>query len=326
MQTRMKRRDFLGFGAGAFLASLLPAGALAAEKQRVTFRPRKVEVKCGLERPFTLLHISDTHLVLMSEMEKRNAPRAELYANRIRTWQSKFAVEGLAAALAYAKARELPIVHTGDLIDFIGEENIAAAAKFAADSGAYCVAGNHEWAYYMFTKHDNLELMQETHIARLSNAYRNDLEASARTIGGVNFVSFDNWDYQVNERQDTLMRAEFEKGMPTVLLCHCPFYAPRLHESEVKRRTDKGRPPSTGLIATPKDVFAEMVKANPREKWRTPSARTVAFTEWVLSRPNLKAILCGHLHRYHEEEVAPGVMQYVTDTTSSGGGYEVTFT
>ena len=321
------RREFLGFGAGAFLASLLPAEAFAADaKRHISFRPRQVTVNCGLGKPFSILHISDTHLVLMNEIEKRNACRAELYDKRFNTWQSRYATEGLAAAVEYAKERNLPIIHTGDLIDFIGEENIAAAAKFAADSGAYCVAGNHEWAYYMFTKHDNLELMQETHIARLSAAYRNDLDASARVIGGVNFVSFDNWDFQVNERQDALVRAEFEKGMPTVLLCHCPFYAPKLHESETKRRTDKGKPPSTGLMGTPPDVFADLLKANPREKWRTPSERTAAFVEWLRGRKNLKAILCGHLHRYHEEEFMPGVMQYVSDTTSSGHGYEVTFT
>ena len=321
------RRDFIGVGAWALLSSLLPEGAMAADaKRRVTFRPRKVEVKCGLAKPFTILHISDTHLVLMSEMEKRNVCRAELYDKRIRTYQSRLSGEGLAAALAYAKERSLPIVHTGDLIDFIGEDNIAAAGRFAAESGAYCVAGNHEWTYYMFTKRDNFGLLRETHIARLSAAYRNDLDASARVIGGVNFVAFDNWDFQVNERQDALMRAEFEKGLPTVLLCHCPFYAPGLHDSEVKRRTDKGKPPATGLMGTPADVFAGMVKANPREKWRTPTERTAVFTQWVLGRKNLKAILCGHLHRYHEEEVAPGIMQYVADTTSSGGGYEVSFT
>ena len=296
------------------------------KKGDIKCNPRKVTVDCGLGKPFTVLHVSDSHLVLLNDLERRNPFRAELYEKRFNTWQSRYAVEGLAATVAYAKERKLPIIHTGDLIDFLGEANIEAAAKFAADSGAYCVAGNHEWAYYMFTKHDNLELMQETHIARLSAAYRNDLDASARVMGGVNFVSFNNWEYQVNERQDKLIRAEFEKGLPTVLLCHCPMYAPKLHESEVKRRTDKGNPPSTGLMGTPPDVFAEMLKANPREKWRTPTERTAAFMDWLRGRKNLKAVLCGHLHRYHEEEFVPGVMQYVVNTTSSGSGYEVTFT
>ena len=322
------RRDFIGLGAGALLASLLPEDAFSAEaaaRRRVAFRPRKATVTCGLARPFTLLHVSDTHLALMDEMELRNPKRAELHSKRAPTWQSKYAEEGLAAVLEYAKAKSLPIVHTGDLVDFIGEANLAAAGRFASDSGAYCVAGNHEWAFYMFTGKDDFTLLKDSNITRMSRLYRNDLEASARVIGGVNFVSFDNWDFQVGERQDRLLRAEFEKGLPTVILCHCPFYAPKLHESEVKRRTDRGAKPATGLMGTPPDVFAELLKANPREKWRAMSPRTAAFVEWALSRRNLKAVLCGHLHRYHEEEVAPGVMQYVADTTSSGGGYEVTF-
>lgn len=320
------RRDFLVFGAGAFLASLLPGRTLASAGHIVRFSPRRITVKCGLGKPVSFLHLSDSHLALMTKTELRNPRRAKLYANRIATWQSKYAEEGLAAALAYAKERRLPIVHTGDLIDYISEANVKAVRRFASESKGYLIAGNHEWAYYMFTGNDNLPLMKETHIARLSEAYGCDLEADARIIGGVNFVSFDDWNYQVSEYQDNFMRKEFEKGLPTVLLCHCPFYSPKLHASEIKRRTDRGVAPATGLIGTPPDVFADLVKSNPQEKWRAPTKRTAEFIEWVLSRRNLKAVFAGHLHRYHQEEIAPGVMQYVVDTTSSGRGYDVTLT
>ena len=320
------RRDFIGLGAGAFLASLLPKAAFSAEaaaKRRIVFKPRKVEVSCGLARPFTLLHVSDTHLALMDKMELRNPKRAELHSKRASTWQSKYAEEGLAAVLEYAKAKNMPIVHTGDLIDFIGEANFAAAGKFAADSGAYCIAGNHEWAYFMYTRTEDVRRNRALFVARLCDVYHNDLDASARVIGGVNFVAFDDWDSNVTDRQAAFIDAELAKGLPTVLLCHCPFYVPRLHAESLERCEAR---PHSDLVGLPLAEHERIRALTPSEAWHRPTKTTLAFTERLKAAGNLKAILCGHLHRFHEERFSPTAIQYVVGANSNGAAYEVSFT
>ena len=317
----MNRREFLGLGAGSALAALLPPEVFAAAAANGTslFRPKKIAIDCGLGKPFRLLHLSDTHLPLMTDFERARSPRDRIFRERSKCWKNSARV--LADTVAYAKAEGLPIVHTGDLIDFIGEANFAAAGRFCAEADVYAVAGNHEWAYFMYAGRDDYGANHEMFLDRMNGLYRNNLEYSSRTIGGVNFVSFDNWDYQVDERQDAFIRAELAKGLPTIIACHCPFYTPKLHEDELKRW--KGR--SSGLIGIPPDAFETMLAANPKGlRWRKPTERTNEFFRWLREQKNLKAVLSGHLHRYFEERFSESAMQYVVTAHASGGGYEVT--
>ena len=318
----MNRREFL-MGAGASLAALLSPGILeaaAAADGFKVFNPKRIRIEIGLGKPLRVLHLSDTHLPLMTEGERARPLRDRLFRERSRCWAK--AERSLAEAVVYAKRENLPILHTGDLIDFLGEANVARAAEFAADPSVYAVAGNHEWCYFMYTRREEQGTIQEMFRERLDRAYRNDLEVSSRIIGGINFVGFDDWTYQVNERQDAFIRAEFAKGLPTVILCHCPFYTPKLHENELVRH--KGR--LSGLIGIPPELHAKIVAANPSgEKWRVPTERTNAFFRWIAEQPNFKAVLSGHVHHYHAEPFAERVPQYVTSAHANGFAQEVLF-
>ena len=117
--------------------------------------------------------------------------------------------------------------------------------------------------------------------------------------------------------------AELAKGLPTVLLCHCPFYVPRLHAESLERC--KARPHSD-LVGLPLAEHERIRALTPSEAWHRPTKTTLAFTERLKAAGNLKAILCGHLHRFHEERFSPTAIQYVVGANSDGAAYEVSFT
>ena len=314
------RREFLGMGVGSAFAVAFRAWAEIGDVT-ACLKPRRISVACGLARPFSVLHISDTHLSLMSAKELENVDRARLHRDRNGSmFPHGRGAKGLAAAVAYAASRRMPIVHTGDLIDFYGEANAAVVRKFTEEESVYAAAGNHEWAYFMYTRKEDVRRNRDLFIARLCDVYRNDLDASARVIGGVNFVAFDDWDSNVTERQAAFIDAELAKGLPTILLCHCPFYVPRLHAEGMERCRDK---PHSDLVGLPLAEHERIRALTPSEAWHRPTKTTLEFVERLKAAGNLKAILCGHLHRFHEERFSPTAIQYVVGANSAGAAYEV---
>ena len=138
----MTRRDFAKglFAAGAVVPPSLFAAE--AESPSAALKVTRYSVAAGASRPFRVLHVSDTHLSLVDRIDGQPSPRnAE---ERAKCFPR--AEEGLNAALAYARERGETIVHTGDLIDYVNDGNLAVAGKMAdlAPGGVFA-AGNHEY-------------------------------------------------------------------------------------------------------------------------------------------------------------------------------------
>ena len=101
------------------------------------------EIKAGASKPFSVLHISDTHLTAAypdeGEWERKIAER------RIRTFGGR-QEEALRDSIAWAKIHTDYIVHTGDLIDFQSRANFDLVKKYYGEGGAAMLGclGNHE--------------------------------------------------------------------------------------------------------------------------------------------------------------------------------------
>lgn len=52
---------------------------------------------------------------------------------------------------------------------------------------------------------------------------------------------------------------------------------------------------------------------------------TLDFLAWLKEQPLLKAILCGHCHRYYEERFSGTAVLYAVDATYHGGVQAVYF-
>lgn len=309
------RRDFLKAGAafgGLVAASRLPAladdpslfpGRGKFERLSIVSR----HINAGATKPFSLLHISDTHLTAAypheSEWTRNKAQQ------RARTFGGR-QEEALRDSLAWAKGHVDFVVHTGDLIDFQSDANLDLVKKYYG-SAAGTIAGslgNHEF-YHGQPRTEETEEHKETSRAKLSAAYPFDISLASTVVNSVNFVTIDDVYGTVTEEQVERFKAEVAKGLPVILCMHCPF--------------------STALIwkASAKYWNARNFKGVPDlAKWRESSKDAVTrdFKEYLKREKALKAILAGHLHMSVEDRFSPTAMEYLVGGNYLFHGAEIT--
>lgn len=104
-----------------------------------------VTIEAGATKPFSVLHISDTHLTAVYDHEPE--PRKAIAAQRTQTFGGLQEV-ALRDSLAWARENCDYVLHTGDLIDWQGEANyscdacsVCDAATLAGDNAFLAFAG-----------------------------------------------------------------------------------------------------------------------------------------------------------------------------------------
>ena len=137
----LSRREFLRGGSLA-LGGLVAACALpsVAEDNPALFPKRgrfeRLSITChhikaGAEKPFSLLHISDTHLT--AAYPREGEAQLKLSAERSLTFGGR-QEEALRDSLAWAKQHVDYVLHTGDLIDWQSEANFDLVRKYYGDA------------------------------------------------------------------------------------------------------------------------------------------------------------------------------------------------
>ena len=307
----MTRRDFAKglFAAGAVVPPSLFAAE--AESPSAALKVKRYSVAAGASRPFRVLHVSDTHLSLVDRIDGQPSPRNS--EERAKCFPR--AEEGLNAALAYARERGETIVHTGDLIDYVNDGNLAVASP-----GGVFAAGNHEYCKMVGDGKVEDEAYKAESRARVQSAYPGNLLFASRVVNGVNFVSFDNIYYYVPAGVPEMFEAEAARGLPVVLCCHVPFYTPEIYEAVT--RGDVTRAPY--LCGTP-DEIVDQVKDQYRRRQQRADARTHEFVARLRGEKLVKAVLCGHLHWSHVSDFAPGVPQYCVGANFKMQAFEIEF-
>ena len=321
----ISRRGFLALGAAvaampdvasgqAGRAEGPLSGASSPILDAVKFR--KIEIAVGAARPFTVIHASDSHLNFMTVEDLIGAKYGsdlELYKSRRKTFD---ALPGLAAVLLAARLRKLPILYTGDLIDYESEANLEFARKAFTGADVLFTPGNHECVGHWGQKSPDWNECKAMR-RRMGRFFPNETVVASRIVNGVNFVAFDNAGMSRDVAATTQfnrIRAEFEKGLPTVLMYHVPFYCRELRDALVDGKDHK---------PVKEEHLAWGYLAN------VPNGGTAAekkIFEYAASRKNLKAALCGHLHAEFVCPFSDSVKQYVAGATYKGQAYEITFT
>ena len=319
----MKRREFLTLGAGAVLAAELPV--LAAKRAPLPpLRLETIEIPAGASKPFGAIQVSDTHIVRVDNRDDERKMKLAA-GRRFAPWGEHYLDEAIHAA----KDRGDLLLHTGDMIDFVSAANLDCAAVHFAAGDWFVSSGNHEFSRYVGEAKEDDAYKRESY-ARVQDAYPNDLTFSSRVVNGVNFVAIDDVYYNVTEAQHALFAKEIEKGLPIVLLCHVPFYGPKLYEY-VMRETNNKCAYVTGAPLSCTSTY-EAGKTYPAgQEWRHRSVQqktdkpTADFIAWLKEQKLLKAILCGHLHRFFKERFSPTAMQYVCSATFKGEATAIRF-
>ena len=153
--TDLNRRGFLALGAMGMFAPAMAAISDATQplerQKRLDLKaplednlinqylqPKQIKLSVGAKKPFAALHFSDTHVSMAdaADILSYGAKDLRLYEARNNGIFGRggfpFAVQSLAATLAYAKRKGIPMLNTGDLFDFRSEANIAAIAAASA--------------------------------------------------------------------------------------------------------------------------------------------------------------------------------------------------
>ena len=322
----MNRRDFIksAFAGGALIATAdLPS--LAKDDPSLFPERGKYErlslsyatVRVGAERPFAVLHISDTHLC--EAYDDEGEVTVKLRDMRRRTFGGR-QEEALADSIAWAKRNVDYVLHTGDLIDFQSRANFDLVKKHFGGA-MFGALGNHEFASQMWLaktakeKESPTEEGKDRTRAKLAEVYPFDVVLHSQIVNGVNFVTLDDVFGTVTERQVERFRAEVAKGLPIVLCMHVPFYTDDIWRAtsqywwRVNRRfADAKIPVRDGECRRQHD-----------------DSVTRKFIAYLKNEPLLKAILSGHLHLTIEDRFSETANEYIVGGNFLWSAREVLF-
>lgn len=260
----------------------------------------ETKITVGATSPFKIIHLADTH---MTYADMRDGERKVELANK-RSQYYRGAEEVLALASSTSKELCCPIFHTGDLSDFVSLANLERAKAFVNDNDVVLSAGNHEFSQYVGEAIEDAAYREQS-LAKVQAVYKNDIRASAREINGVNFIFLDDGYYKIDEGQLAFLRAELERGLPSVIVMHTPMYEPELYAIE-RRKHDCGY-----LLGVPDELVDGY--GSERAKLQRADATTWEAIDLIKSTPSVKAIIAGHLHRDYENMLTDSILQLTTD-------------
>jgi len=307
------RRDFLKalVGGSAVLATAqMPSLAkddpsvfpLRGTWERMSVSYARIDA--GATKPFSLFHISDTHLTAAYPAEGLTKQR--LAQKRTQTFGGR-QEEALRDSLAWAKAHSDFLLHTGDLLDWQSVNNfdLAWPTLEAADLAAI---GNHEYSPDMWMDKPactNDEAFKALTRGKLQKFYdRHDVSFAAKTLDGVNFITLDDVYGTVTSEQVERFRAEVKKGLPIVLCMHVPFFTESLWMMTRAYWSDWKFDP-----AKAPDASGDYAR-------QLADRTTAGFIAYLKTEPLLKGILSGHLHFDASDRFSPTAVQHVV-----GGNY-----
>ncbi len=270
-------------------------------------------VNIGLEKPFSILHISDTHLTAVYPHEDEK--KQQLHKIRTTTFGGR-QEEALRDSLDWARQHVDYVVHTGDLIDWQSEANFDLVKKHFGEGVVGCL-GNHEFSQHMWLsepKETGTEQYKDLTRKKLQEVFPYDIELQSQVVGGVNFVTLDDVYGYVTERQVELFRKEVKKGLPIVLCMHVPFHTENIWRADIRFWHDE------------KSRFRNVAPDPSGEyKRQQDDPVTSAFIAYLKTEPLLKAILAGHLHITIQDQFSPTATEYVVGGNFLFHGEEILF-
>lgn len=267
----------------------------------------KNTISIGLPKPVKLLQITDSHITRDDPQMYREATFNTHYSGCCEDYFFK--------ALSYAKQNHLPVLHTGDLIDFFSPGNFAFLDEYMADVDYIYAAGNHDFCHLLGQAKEDYAYKWEK-INEIAPHIKNNLYFYSRLMGGLNLITLDNSYYTITQGQIELLKAEAAKGYPMVLAMHVPIYTENL------RATASASEPLY-VMAAPSDILA---RYTPDRIWQqTPDATTLEAVAYIKEEPLIKAVITGHKHVNYVENLREGLPQLVTAGSFDGYVREITF-
>lgn len=262
----------------------------------------KNTIRIGLSKPVTLLHMTDSHIT-------RDDPFGGKQTANFDVDYKGCAEDYFFQAIRYAKENEIPILHTGDMIDSFSEGNFKFLAEHFKDVDYIYAAGNHDFCHKLGEAKEDYDYKWEK-INDIAPYIKNNLYFYSRVIGGVNIVTLDNTYYTVTQGHIELLKAEVAKGYPILLAMHVPFCTPSLAQLAIESNEP------AYVIGAPNELLGRY--SEERRRQQTPDETTLRFMEYVKNQPAIKVLVTGHRHINDESMIGNRLPQFVTHGTYAG--------
>lgn len=258
-------------------------------------------IRVGAIAPFKVLHMSDTHLTLVDERDDER--KINLAQRRSKSFAD--AMEVIAAGEKFAREKKIPIIHTGDFIDFVSYANLDEAKRFTIENDCFMAAGNHEFSLYVGEAFEDAAYRNQS-LSLVQASFQNNIRFSSRIINGVNFVAIDNSYYLFESEQLEALKKEDALGFPIVLLMHTPLYTPQLFQYQT---VDRGASYAS-LMNAPRELISHYDAYRLRQQ--LADEVTIEAYNYILNSPHVKAVIAGHLHYDYMDWLTPDLPQYIT--------------
>lgn len=264
----------------------------------------KSELKIGAKLPFKLLHVTDSHIAL--DDPGQDFGRFKLFPKAQRFFEE---------TAEYAKENNIPILHTGDFIDFTSNANLKYIDEHLAPLDYMYAAGNHDFCHRVgFATEDDEYKRRQMKLT--APHIRSNLHFDSRVISEVNIVTLDNSYYLMTDGQIDLLRAEAAKGLPMILAMHNPIFTKEYADMILGEGNE-----CAYLMGAPDEYTSKYPEH--RRLQQTPDAATLRAIDYILGEPLIKAVVVGHLHRNYEGTLPNGVPQITTAGGYSGCAREI---
>lgn len=243
----------------------------------------------GLKRDFSFLHVTDVHLCLIGggDTEARvayNAPRINLFSR-----DGVRSDEYFPRFFEYAEQKGCDaVIMTGDITDTPSEPNIRRLYETVSGSKVpvIYVTGNHDWSFFDDYRTENAE---KTYLHKFAAISGGRTDIGVYRLDGLNILTLDNGSGSFSEPQLSAYDRLEKEDTPLLVCFHVPIRAPRLSVETAKVWGSD--------LCIGDGIMEDRLKAS----------------------DNTAAVLCGHVHFFHEENIGK-VPQLVTGLGAEGMG------
>lgn len=281
---------------------------------------KEYTLNVGVNEPFSVIHMSDNHICLADERDGER--KIELCRNRLNSFTSNRPErqERINSEMfGYIRENKIPLVHTGDLIDFVSQKNLEYARKCFDGIEAIVCAGNHEFSLYVGEAWEDEDYKKQS-LAAVEEAFPDGIEYGVKYINGLKFITLDDGYYYILPEHLEKFRDEISDGKPFVLVIHNPLYSGDLYKKVMDGKPLTEPPYLTGC---PEELLKEL--SDHRFRQQRADETTLEFMKLCNECENLKAVLAGHLHKHYVSKLDSGVPQLVADGTFGETLYKINF-
>lgn len=262
----------------------------------------------GLERPLTILQVTDLHLI---NTDAGDSEEIQALRRTYSEW-APYSNEILEDIGEYCQTEKPDaVVFTGDICGFPTRKNLNILKNFLEQKCPpyLFVFGNHE---RFFTLRDFTPEMQQHYTAMYSFTGQGEFGIQTMNLAGIRLIGIDNSKNQISFKQLNKLEKLFSDNLPCILFFHVPMYLPALLQPVM----DAWKQPF--MMGSPISAVPDM------NKDLIPTASTKVFIKLLTTQPTpVQAMFAGHIHFFdRQDEFFPGKKQYVTPmaTTPNGCG------